>query len=216
VQSRPAQNLYDASTVLLVEASVARCVRRVIGSTRIEIFDSARIAAELGLGFSCPSGLHFFMPTGSRGEPVKDYCSLTSCREESILCRAKSGDRLEIETIAESWAVSGEDDSNKSHVGLSDGLTSRILTPATDEGVRMKTLFDTRSHYPEANGQAALALMICFLDVLSRKTDLLRQGETSLIVEEAIRILPSSPHPMDEAARELVEALRGRFKKAPK
>lgn len=76
----------------------------------------------------------------------------------------------------------------------------------------MKIEFAPRNQC-EANGQAAFALVVSLLDVLARKTDLLTEGEVSLIIEDALRSMPDSPHPLDEKANELVAALRGKIKK---
>lgn len=72
--------------------------------------------------------------------------------------------------------------------------------------------FADRSH-AEASGQAALALAVALLDVLARKTQTLSDGEVSLIISEALRYLPSSPHRVDESAREIVSDLIGKIRR---
>lgn len=79
----------------------------------------------------------------------------------------------------------------------------------------MKPKFAPRAQC-EANGQAAFSLMVCLLEVLARKETLLTEGEMTLIIENAHRRLPSSPHQIDELARDLVASLRGQFRRPMK
>lgn len=64
----------------------------------------------------------------------------------------------------------------------------------------------------EANGQVALAIAACLLDVLVNKTKTLSAGQAHLILDQAARALPSSPHAIDEAAKSLIAELRAQFK----
>jgi hypothetical protein len=75
----------------------------------------------------------------------------------------------------------------------------------------MKPKFATPKH-ADANGQVALAIAASLLDVLVNKTKTLSKGEASLILDQAARALPQSPHATDEEAKILIADLRNQLK----
>ena len=68
----------------------------------------------------------------------------------------------------------------------------------------------------DANGQAALALAVHMLDVLASKTELLTEGEVSLILTNALHSLPDSSRDVDDTARQIITNLKTKIRKPSK
>jgi hypothetical protein len=76
----------------------------------------------------------------------------------------------------------------------------------------MKPKF-TKPAQGDANGQAALAIVTNLLDVLAHKTKTVSPGQVHLILDQAERSLPQSPHAVDEEAKSIIGDLRTQFKR---
>lgn len=75
----------------------------------------------------------------------------------------------------------------------------------------MKIQF-AKGNHADANGQVALAIVACLLDVLVYKTQTLTAGQANLILDQATRSLPKSPVAIDEEANVSITELRKHFK----
>jgi hypothetical protein len=66
----------------------------------------------------------------------------------------------------------------------------------------------------DANGEAALALVVSLLDVLVTKTKTLSDGQVGLIMTQALSCLPEdSPRAIETEARALIVKLNESFKR---